>query len=74
MNIYSRSSWGARYHDGFGTRAVRNLEVWLHHSVTTQLSPSASVERAIPERARGGVFSEVFMAASLPGCQQSTPL
>lgn len=44
MNIYSRSSWGARYRDGFGTRAVRNLEVWLHHSVTTQLSPSASVE------------------------------
>lgn len=32
--VISRSEWGARHRDGWGTRPVRNLEVWLHHTVT----------------------------------------
>lgn len=48
VNIASRSSWGARYQDGVGTRAVGNLNRYLHHSVTKHLSANASVaeERA----------------------------
>jgi hypothetical protein len=30
----SRSSWGARYADGFGDRPIPVSEWWLHHSVT----------------------------------------
>lgn len=32
--IIPRSEWGARYPDGFYDRSPRNLERWLHHSVT----------------------------------------
>jgi hypothetical protein len=32
--IISREEWGARYPDGFYDREPRNLERWLHHSVT----------------------------------------
>lgn len=42
-SIASRSSWGAKYRDGVGNRAVGNLEVYMHHTVTSHLSPTASV-------------------------------
>lgn len=32
--IIPRSEWGARYANGFGSRALPTKEVWLHHSVT----------------------------------------
>lgn len=41
--IASRSSWGPKYRNGVGNRSVGNLELYLHHSVTSQLSPNASV-------------------------------
>jgi hypothetical protein len=41
--IRSRSSWGARYPDGDLTLSGLAAEVFAHHSVTTQLSPNASV-------------------------------
>src|SRR5690625_507209 len=46
--IATRSSWGARYRNGVGTRPVGSLEKYLHHSVTTHLSANATVaqERA----------------------------
>lgn len=43
VDIRSRRSWGARYDDGDLTLIGLALEVFAHHSVTTQLSPSASV-------------------------------
>lgn len=42
--IRSRSSWGAGCQDGDLTLTGLALEVFAHHTVTTQLSPSASVE------------------------------
>lgn len=42
-DIRSRASWGARYPDGDLTLSGLAAEVFAHHSVTTQLSPSASV-------------------------------
>ncbi|GAA4707511.1 N-acetylmuramoyl-L-alanine amidase [Promicromonospora umidemergens] len=42
-DIRSRHSWGARYPDGDLTLSGLALEVFVHHSVTTQLSPGASV-------------------------------
>lgn len=41
--IIPRSEWGAKHRDGFGTRPVGNLETYLHHSVTTQLTVSATL-------------------------------
>src|SRR5690606_18344240 len=48
MEIASRSSWGARYQDGVGNRPVGSLTKYFHHTVTSHLSPNASVaqERA----------------------------
>ena len=43
VSIASRASWGARYQDGVGNRAVGNLNRYLHHSVTKHLSPNATV-------------------------------
>lgn len=44
VNIAPRASWGARYADGDLTLEGPAVEVFLHHSVTAQLSPDASVE------------------------------
>lgn len=41
--IASRASWGARHKDGDLTLSGLAGEVFLHHTVTAQLSPSASV-------------------------------
>jgi hypothetical protein len=48
VKIASRSSWGARYADGDKTLTGLAGEVFLHHSVTAQLSAKATVaeERA----------------------------
>ena len=43
-DIATRGSWGARYDDGDLTLYGLALEVFAHHTVTTQLLPSASVE------------------------------
>lgn len=43
VEIATRKSWGARHDDGDLTLVGLALEVFAHHSVTTQLSPSASV-------------------------------
>lgn len=43
VSIASRASWGARYPDGDLTLTGPAVEVWVHHSVTAQLSPDASV-------------------------------
>lgn len=42
-SIASRASWGARYPDGDLTLTGLAIEVFVHHSVTAQLSPDASV-------------------------------
>jgi hypothetical protein len=42
-SIASRASWGARYPDGDLTLSGPAVEVFVHHSVTAQLSPDASV-------------------------------
>ncbi|MGI5191704.1 N-acetylmuramoyl-L-alanine amidase [Promicromonospora sp. CA-289599] len=42
-SIASRASWGARYPDGDLTLTGPAVEVFVHHSVTAQLSPDASV-------------------------------
>ena len=34
QRIIQRPEWGARYEDGFGSRPVGDLEVYVHHSVT----------------------------------------
>ncbi|WP_369372853.1 peptidoglycan recognition family protein [Promicromonospora sp. Populi] len=43
VNIATRASWGARYQDGDLTLTGLAAEVFVHHSVTAQLSPSASI-------------------------------
>ena len=45
VTIYSRTSWGAKYRDGVGTRVVGRLEKYLHHTVTTHLPETATVEQ-----------------------------
>lgn len=47
--IYPRSTWRPKYRDGFGTRPIGQLETWEHHSVTTQLAATASLEAEIAE-------------------------
>lgn len=42
-SIASRASWGARYPDGDLTLTGLAVEVFVHHSVTAQLSPDASI-------------------------------
>lgn len=42
-SIRSRKSWGARYADGDLTLSGLAVEVFAHHTVTTQLPPTASV-------------------------------
>lgn len=41
-SIIPRETWGAAHADGFYNRKVGRLDKWLHHSVTTQLSPKAT--------------------------------
>jgi hypothetical protein len=43
--IATRKSWGARHDDGDQTLSGLALEVFAHHSVTTQLRPDATVEQ-----------------------------
>jgi hypothetical protein len=43
LSIASRASWGARYQDGDLTLTGLAVEVFVHHSVTAQLSPDASI-------------------------------
>lgn len=43
--IAARSSWGARYDDGDLTLSGLAQQVFAHHSVTTQLPASATVEQ-----------------------------
>ncbi|MFC8801753.1 N-acetylmuramoyl-L-alanine amidase [Promicromonospora sp. NPDC057138] len=43
LSIASRESWGARYQDGDLTLTGLAVEVFVHHSVTAQLSPDASI-------------------------------
>lgn len=45
MEIFSRTSWGARYRDGFGTRTLPAARVFLHHSVTASAGPNATLEQ-----------------------------
>lgn len=56
--IYSRASWGSRYRAGFGDRsgAYPLPRVWLHHSVTAQLSPNATVAQ---EKAQMRVLEDI---------------
>jgi hypothetical protein len=42
-SIASRASWGARFPDGDLTLRGLAVEVFVHHSVTAQLSPDASI-------------------------------
>jgi hypothetical protein len=42
-SIASRASWGARYPNGDLTLSGPAVEVFVHHSVTAQLSPDASI-------------------------------
>jgi hypothetical protein len=42
-SIASRASWGARYPDGDLTLRGLAVEVFVHHSVTAQLAPGASI-------------------------------
>jgi hypothetical protein len=44
VNIRSRASWGARYADGDLTLTGLAVAVFAHHSVSTQLPPTASIE------------------------------
>ncbi|WP_454856300.1 peptidoglycan recognition protein family protein [Promicromonospora soli] len=43
LSIATRASWGARYPDGDLTLTGLAVEVFVHHSVTAQLSPDASI-------------------------------
>jgi hypothetical protein len=43
LSIASRASWGARYPDGDLTLTGLAVEVFVHHSVTAQLSADASI-------------------------------
>ena len=43
VSIASRASWGARYQDGDLTLTGLAIEVWVHHSVTAQISAGASI-------------------------------
>lgn len=43
LSIASRESWGARYPDGDLTLTGLAVEVFVHHSVTAQLAPDASI-------------------------------
>lgn len=51
MKIYSRKEWGARYRDGVADRSkyVGRLDKWAHHTVTAQLSASASVAQEMAQ-------------------------
>lgn len=72
--LIPRSTWGARYRDGFGTRPVGNLKTYLHHSVTSQLLPSATQAQEINEirkledigqaRFKGGISYTFIIAPS----------
>lgn len=63
--ITPRSTWGARYRDGVGTRSVGRLEKYLHHTVTAHLSKNATpaqeraqmriLERIGQQRFGGGI-------------------
>lgn len=52
MRIIPRSEWGARYQDGYGNRKIGRLEKYLHHSVTTHLPATATVEQEKAEMRR----------------------
>lgn len=43
VDIRSRASWGAQYQDGDLDLIGLAVEVFVHHSVTAQLSPDASI-------------------------------
>lgn len=47
--IISRSQWGARHQDGYGTRPVGRLEKYLHHTVTSTLSENASLSEDVAQ-------------------------
>lgn len=44
VDIASRASWGARYDDGDQTLTGPALEVFVHHTVTAQLPPDATLD------------------------------
>jgi hypothetical protein len=54
--IATRTSWGARYADGDLTLAGLAAEVFAHHTVTTQLPASATVEQ---ERAQMRAIEQI---------------
>src|SRR5690606_41330347 len=56
VHIASRASWGARHNDGDITLHGLAEGVSVHHSVTEQLSPNASVEQ---ERAQMRVLESI---------------
>lgn len=45
LAIASRASWGARFRDGVGNRAIGNLERYLHHTVTAHLPTTATLDQ-----------------------------
>lgn len=51
-SITSRSGWRAQHRDGFGTRTVGRLDKYLHHTVMTHLSATATVAQEIAEMQR----------------------
>ena len=55
-SVASRASWGARYRNGVGNRPLGNLDLWFHHTVTTTLSPNATVAQ---ERAQMRVIESI---------------
>lgn len=59
--IISRSTWGARHGTGWGNRSVGRLTKWLHHSVTTHLSASATLAQEYAQmRAIEGIGASRF--------------
>ena len=49
IEIITREQWGAIHANGFHTRAVGDLEKWLHHSVTAQLPKTASMRDEVKQ-------------------------
>ena len=43
-SVIPRTSWGARYRDGFGSRSLPATSVFLHHTVTPSAGADASFE------------------------------
>lgn len=52
MDFIGRDVWGAQYPAGSGSRSLPCTEAWLHHSVTSTLPVTATVEQESVEMRR----------------------